>query len=164
MTGQSGPTATPICDPQHPHPCPVFTSSDAVARAQEAFAFSPTGVTTRLVSAQTVYASWLGSEVVSGMDPAEPMWIVALEGVGLTMLGVMPPVFMSDQSAASELTDRPVGGAYAVFESYGGMMLLHGVLELPGSSDPLVDGRYTLSAIQALTNEQLPIITATPIY
>lgn len=163
ITGQSAQTPTPICNPDTPHPCPILSSTDAVLRAREQFAFEPTGITTRLVSSQTVYVNWLNSTIPEEMDPEMPMWVVALEGTNLLLFDVMPPVFVESQSAGSGLSNRPVVGAYAVFEAGGGMMLLHGVLEHLNSGDPTIDTRYSLMSIQSLSEEQITIATATPI-
>lgn len=161
VTGQQGPTPTPGCDPGLSHPCPIFSSEEAVARAQALFAFSPTGTTVRMLSFQTVYEDWLDLEVPDGDDPDAPIWLVALEGSGLTMLGVMPPLLFGDLPSGVTLADRTVAGAYAGFEAYGGELRLKGVIEAPGVS---IDSNspYLLANIQVLMDEQIPIVTATP--
>ncbi len=150
-------TATPTDAPWHPRP--IFTASEAIERSRAEFTFTPTLMTAKLLSASSVYVGWLGSASVPELEPSLPLWVVALEAPGLSANDVLPTIPFGPTPVGWVGASDPADGAYAVWEAYGGMMLMKGVLDPPSASG---GNPYTVQQIHSLVEESIPIIKATP--
>ncbi|MBK8540066.1 MAG: hypothetical protein IPL60_08680 [Ardenticatenia bacterium] len=149
-------TDTPTDAPWHPRP--IFTASEAIERTLAEFTFTPTLMTAKLLSASSVYIGWLGSDSVPELEPSLPLWVVALEAPGLSANDVLPEIPLGPAPFGWVGASDPADGAYAVWEAYGGMLLMKGALDPPSASG---GNPYTAQQVHSLVEDTIPIITAT---